>query len=245
MESFRTKQLADDQLEAFDSEFIDRNRRNKIKAYINRDFPSGEFSFLDIGGGNGTFADKILESYPLARGTVIDNSELLLSKNSMNSRKRTVHAPIEGVGPILSEKFDIIFMNFLLHHLVGSSYRDTRKNQVLGLKAAKDLLAFGGRISIFENLFDGLVLDIIPSHLIFQLTSSKILAPVIRTLGANTAGVGVCFLSKKEWEKTIMLAGLEILLFTDDDEFDINLYKRIFLHLGYVRRGHFWCASAC
>ncbi|NJO57968.1 MAG: class I SAM-dependent methyltransferase [Richelia sp. RM2_1_2] len=81
------KQLEDSQLETFDTEYVNDKRWQIIKEQIERDFPEGDFTFLDVGGGNGLFADRLLSNYPKSRGTVLDNSELLLSKNKSNSRK--------------------------------------------------------------------------------------------------------------------------------------------------------------
>jgi hypothetical protein len=66
------------------------------------------------------------------------------------------------------------------------------------------------------------------------------LAPIIRKLGANTAGVGVCFLSQRQWVKTIISSGLIIDNYTDDIPWQFPAYKKLFLHLGHVRIGHFW-----
>ena len=65
------KQLADDQLAAFDTEYVTEPLWDILKRRIDRAFPDGRFSFIDIGGGNGVFADRLLAAYPDATGTVL------------------------------------------------------------------------------------------------------------------------------------------------------------------------------
>src|SRR5689334_6317063 len=73
--------LSDDQLAAFDWEHVSASQWRHFTACVDRDFPTGEFSVLDVGGGNGLFADRILTNFPRARVTVLDTSEMLLSRN--------------------------------------------------------------------------------------------------------------------------------------------------------------------
>jgi hypothetical protein len=68
------KQLEDSQLETFDAEYVNDQRWKIIKAQRDKDFPNGDFNFLDVGGRNGVFADRLLEYYPNSKGTVLDNA---------------------------------------------------------------------------------------------------------------------------------------------------------------------------
>ena len=239
----KVKQLDDDQLEGFDWEFIDSEKRQAIFTQINRDFPSGEFSFIDIGGGNGSFTDRVLNAFPKSKGLVIDNSEMLLSKNEPRAGKSVLCESVENLENVLTEKYDIVFFNLILHHLVGDSYSASRQFQRKELEQAIRVLDDRGRISVFENVYDGSVIDSVPSHMIFNLTVSKPLKKLVSKLGANTAGVGVCFLSKRQWEAELSGVGLQVTNYSNHREFEINKLKKTVLHLGYVRGGHFWCET--
>jgi Methyltransferase domain len=237
------KQLEDSQLETFDTEYVNEKRWKIIKAQIDKDFPDGDFSFLDVGGGNGVFADQLLEYYPKSRGAVLDNSQLLLSKNVTNSRKTIICDSVENLSK-LETKYDLICFNWLLHHLIGNSYLDTRKNISTAISTVIPLLTDRGRVSIFENMYDGLVVDGLPSILIFTLTSSKAIAGFIKKMGANTAGVGVCFLSQKQWVQVLEKTSLNLLKYSDDDKWPISPKLNIFLHIGNIRCGHFWLVDS-
>jgi hypothetical protein len=234
-------QLNDDQLKVFDTEHVNDRQWIPIKRCIDRDFPDGRFTFLDLGGGNGNFADRLLENYPRSRGAVLDNSELLLSRNKPHPNKRLVFGSIENLDQVVDAQYDLIFFNWVLHHLViQSSYARTRESMRLALRAALPILTDRGRVSIYEDLYNGLLIDGAPGWLVYQLTTVKTIARLIRSLGANTAGVGVCFLSHKQWCSTLKRNGLRVLDYTNDDLQTVPWTRTAFLHVGRLRCGHFW-----
>jgi ubiquinone/menaquinone biosynthesis C-methylase UbiE len=236
------KTLDDEQLETFDTEYVNEARWKLFEPCVERDFPDGNFSFLDIGGGNGRFADRLLLSYPNSSATILDNSQLLLDRNQFNLRKTLINTSVETLEHHLDKKYDLICLNWVLHHLVSDSYNKTRNNITNILAKMKLLLTPRGRISIFENMYSGLIIDDFPSYLIYQLTSSKEIARFIKSQGANTAGVGVCFLSQKQWSLTIKALDFEIIQYSDDEKWNIPWKWNVFLHIKNIRCGHFWLA---
>jgi hypothetical protein len=238
------RKLDASQVEAFDTEYVDDARWLSVKASIDRDFPDGAFTFLDVGGGNGVFADRLLAAYSRSDGTVLDNSEVLLARNQPNERKTVMLDSVENLEH-LEKKYDIIFLNWLLHHVVSESYAQTRRNQLWTLSAVNALLTERGRVSVFENLYEGFLIGNLPSRIIFLLTSSQAIKGIARRLGANTAGVGVCFLSEKKWLSTIHAAGLTVRnrAAPDDWPWELPLGWRICLHLRRRFVGHFWLSA--
>lgn len=240
--AIRIRRLADRQLVNFDKEYVEDRKWAAMRACIDREFSEKPFSFLDIGGGNGVFADRILVAYPQSRGVVLDNAQILLQKNTdRGHRKRIVQGCAEDLATLfVGERFDIIFMNWVLHHLVGDSYSSTTANVKHVLCASGGILCDQGRISIFEHMYDGLILDSLPSHIIYHLTSTKRLAPLVRRFGANTAGVGVCFRSRRGWSAIICNAGMEVIRYSESPPWPIRPSHRLLLHMGNIRGGHFW-----
>jgi SAM-dependent methyltransferase len=239
----RILELPDDQILNFDLDFISDGRFAAITACLDRDFPSGSFRFLDVGGGNGAFADRLLEHYPLSRGTVVDNAKVLIDRNAPNPRKTLAHMSVEDMAAALGpDRFDVVFFNFSLHHFVVPSYRRTRELQRRALIASRPLLTEGGRVSVVENLCDGYVPGL-SGYLIFTATSSKALAPIIRRLGSNTAGVGVCFLDRNGWRTEMRRAGFRVLDFDPERyENDLSRHKKALLLIRDLRCAHFWLA---
>jgi SAM-dependent methyltransferase len=238
--------LDNGQLEKFDQDHVRDGLWAHIKAAIDRDFPDGRFTFLDLGGGNGNFADRVLASYPEAEGTVLDNSALLLGKNRPHPRKRLVAEGAENLGRLEIGTFDLVCCNMVLHHMLGAGYAETRGNILRVLADIRRRLTARGRISICENCYDGLWADNAPGWIIYQLTSTPWLAPLARGQGANTAGVGVCFQSLRSWRALAERAGFGGLEFSQDmtDIWGIPLRWALFLHLRAVRVGHLWGRAA-
>lgn len=235
------KKLADNQVERFDTEYVNDELWDSLKRKIDNKFGSKPFCFLDIGGGNGLFADRMLETFPNSTCLLVDNSEVLLRRNKISARKTLIIKSIEDISEIfVDQKFDIIFLNWVLHHLVGKDYRSSIINIQKTLKIAKEHLSNDGFISIYENLYNGFVNNL-PSHIIFQLTSLKLIAPLTKKFGANTAGCGVCFLSKKRWVDLLLGLGLTIIKDEEYEVWKIPLIRKIFLNIRIVRVGHFWC----
>lgn len=243
--TIRTRRLQNDQLEAFDTEYVTAELWDLVTALVRRSWPSGEFSFIDLGGGNGNFADRLLDAFPGARGTVLDSSRLLLDRNAPHPRKRLVEGGVEDIAGLLGEeRFDLACLNWVLHHLVADTHRRSIENQREILRRVKGMLRPGGRLSVFENFYNGALIDWLPGRLIFEATASRALSPLTRRLGANTAGVGVCFRSRREWVEALEAAGYRIRHAADDAPWHMGLARRALLHVGRAGKGHLWCAPA-
>jgi ubiquinone/menaquinone biosynthesis C-methylase UbiE len=244
MENIRV--LDDSQTEAFDVDYMYEARWLKLKAFIDRDFPDGKFSLLDVGGGNGNFADLVLRSYPEATAVVVDLSDPLLAKNTPNPRKKVLKGSATELQPI-EGPFDIVCCNWLLHHLVGDTYRQSLTNIEGTLAQCRRLLTPRGRVCIWENRYDGMLVDGAPGWLIYSLTSMRSIAKFTHAMGANTAGVGVCFQSRQQWKRHFSNTGLKVRDETADSNFHASRkpsFKRLALHLKPVGPILFWLEPA-
>ena len=236
----RVRRLDDSQLASFDEEYVGDKEWKIVHTCIDRHFSNRPFSFLDVGGGNGLFADRLLENYPKSRGTVLDNAEFLLSKNKRcGERKRVICESAGSLEKLFAgEQFDVIFMNWVLHHLVADSYSCTTETVKSVLQMSGRILHEQGRILIFEHMYNGWLIDNLPSHIIYHLTCCRKLAGLMKLLGANTAGVGVCFRSKRAWLRIIQDAGMNV-VYTDGSRWPQPIAYKLLLHMGNIRGGHF------
>jgi len=235
------KKLDDQQVLDFDTDYIQDDDWNKLVEHLWVLFPEGDFSFLDIGGGNGVFCDKVLDAFPKSTAVLLDNSEYLISLNKQSERKRIICDSVEHVDKLFQgEAFDVIFLNLVLHHFINNSYKATYKNVTDTFLHLKPLLSSRGCIYVFEDFYNGLIFDGLTSYLIFTLTSSKMLARWTRKLGANTGGTGVCFRSRKQWGKIIKACGYKIIHEGESHLFMFPLWKRVLLHMGKVNMGYLW-----
>jgi SAM-dependent methyltransferase len=172
-------------------------------------------NILDLGGGNGAFADQLLARFPKSTVTILDISAALLEKNISSPRKELVHGSIEDMLAILPERnFDYITINWVLHHLVGNNYRACKENCVRTLKSCKALLRPNGMLIIAEDTFEGYLGSNLPSHLIYAITSIRWRWFVRLSQGwFNTAGVGVCFQSQQVWQRIFVETGFDLIAF--------------------------------
>jgi hypothetical protein len=238
-------QLSDNQLMAFDTEYVTDRLWVPVKRCIDRDFPGGRFTFLDVGGGNGVFADRVLANYPASTGVVLDNSAFLLRRSQPHPRKWMVLENVENLERVAQEKYDLVFLNWVLHHLiVRSSYLGSKEHMRRVLNSILMLLTEQGRVSIYENMYNGLIIDSAPSWIVYQLTSSRTMAQLFKKYGANTAGVGVCFHSYRQWFSIITQIGFKVLDYTDDLDWSIPWTWMALLHIGNIRCGHFWLSRS-
>ncbi len=217
-------------------------------------WPSGisavaKFSILDVGGGTGYFADRMLDRFPAARVHLLDNAKFQLERNVPHPRKNLHLGSAEDMLDVFgNRRFDLVCFNYVVHHLVLNSYGRTRNMQRKALSDGAALLAPGGRISLVEHLCNSFVHSV-SSRLVYQLTSSRPLAPLVKKFGANTAGVGVCFLEEKSWLGNLDAVGLRVLqLSREYVEWGLqeNLRRRAIKRLLLLRsfyRGLFWAAK--
>ncbi len=119
MQAPAVRVLSDLQLAAFDHDCITDSAFENTASCLRSTFPNGKFFFLDVGGGRGFFADRVLTEFPLSRGIVLDNAASALQANVQNDRKGTLLGSGTELGKLFpSAMFDIVFFNFVLHHFV-------------------------------------------------------------------------------------------------------------------------------
>jgi SAM-dependent methyltransferase len=204
--------LSIEQLKHFDLEFRDWTEyRTLLDELLSKPRQS---TLLDIGGGNGQFLDHVLEEFPNCEGILLDNSDYMLSRNKTHARKRLTRGSALEVHKVVSPgSCDLITVNVLLHHLVGSTYSAATAATIAALNNASRVLTANGRIVVYEQVYDGLVPWLEPGVMIFKLTSLRapLLTPMLRRLGANTAGVGVAFRSARAWTRVFKAAGLRVI----------------------------------
>ncbi|WP_394242156.1 class I SAM-dependent methyltransferase [Vibrio astriarenae] len=205
------RKLDSKQTSSFDVEYIDRRMFKTLQDQLDAFFDTSQpFHLLDVGGGNGMYADKVLAHYPTSVVTLVEPENTLLEKNRPNLRKKLLSSSFQDMK--LVKIYDIIQFNWVLHHFVADTYEATKQLQFEALEKCYECLAPGGIVVIFENFYEGVLARNLPSSLIYHSTASKFLAPITHRMGANTAGVGVCFHSRSTWHDMILDAGFASVL---------------------------------
>jgi len=237
--------LSEAQNAAFHAEFHSFEELDAKFQLLDELIEDRPFKVLDLGGGNGLFADQLLARFPKSSVAVLDISSLLLENNTLSYRKELIQGSIEFMGDILvGRKFDCITVNWVLHHLVGRNYDACRKNCLDTLKQCRNLLNPNGILLVAENMFDGYLRSNLPSHLIYAITSIR--APWFVRLTKrffNTAGVGVCFRSQQAWQDIFAESGFDSIAFQRGYVWELRSLRAMAFHLLFLRsvcHGHFF-----
>ncbi len=208
--SHSVRLLSSQQMKNLDVEYISDGMFSYITTAIDRYLRLDKLGIVDVGGGSGSYADRLLDSYAKSLVTVVEPDKYLLNKNNRHKRKILYQGLYQDC-QLLPESYDAVEFNWVLHHFISDSYEKTVEMQKDGIKSAYLQLRKDGLLLIFENFYDGWLLSDIPCRLIYGLTASKRLEKIIRSLGANTAGVGVCFHSERKWIHMIKEQGFTII----------------------------------
>lgn len=234
--------LREDQLDAFDREYVSDERFTPIQAFLKARYADDPFMFVDAGGGNGVFADRILALFPQAHCAVLDLSASLLAKNTPDPRKKIICGSIENLSELLrGTQPDVIFFNWVLHHLVHTGSYEKSSNEVIrALDTARRTVGPRGFVAVYENCYEGVLIASLSSRLIFAVTSSKTLAKLARVAGANTAGVGVLFRPKQGWLDMFRRARLQVEHLYEDHPWTMPVRWRIPLMIRRVNCAQFW-----
>ena len=237
-----TVRLTDEQLVSYDMDFIDDELFASIRDAIAERFGAGPFAFVDAGAGIGGFVDRLLEEFPNATGVALDNAPSLLERNAAHPRKTVVLGGAEDLARIFAgQRFDVAFFNFALHHFVLPSYGATRRLQRDVLGAAHAVLTERGAVSICENVADGRFIANLPGRIVFELTARRSLAALVRKLGANTAGTGVCFNARAAWYADLAAAGFVVERYRERTwSGTLSPLKRALLTMERWRGAHLW-----
>lgn len=174
--------------------------------------PDRPLALVDLGGGDGRILDGCLEALPRARGTLVELAGEMVDANVPHPRKTTLQGDLLHLESLLpaGEQYDLILFNVVLHHCLGTTAAASRALQQRVLGEASRRLTSTGRVVVVEQIHESPVFPGLASRVIYYLTRSRLLAPLVRHGGANTAGVGVLFASEKRLLRLYDDAGLAV-----------------------------------
>ena len=130
-----------------------------------------------------------------------------------------------------------------LHHAVDGRYRSCGGRAAEVVRQVRAILAPGGRFSLFEMSYRGRPVETLCGRIIFALTSSRILGPLCRRLGANAAGVGVRFQPEAAWQDLLARTGFDVIETVRAEPFRFPFYVRVPPAMRTVEPVHFWCRA--
>ena len=175
-------------------------------------------ALLDVGCGGGAFLDMFLDRFPAGTATGVDISQQMLGRNLPNVRKTLLAGDALALSAKIGE-FDAISVDTMMHHLIArEGYRQTIERIRRFLLSLHSLMRPSGVIVIREIYHEFRVRPALGSRTIFEMTTLKVPAMierVMRRAGLQTANVGVCFLTREQWQKLFDETGFTVAAMED------------------------------
>jgi ubiquinone/menaquinone biosynthesis C-methylase UbiE len=191
----------------------------------------GNIKILDIGGASGYFSFALCNYFAEIECEIIvlDNTRYS-TWSEFGDKLKFVENTASNLRKIFSENtFDLIFANRVFHHFVKDSWNNT----ITGIEDIMDqisaILKTDGYFCITDYFYDGMLFDTSASKIIYSLTSCKmpLLVRIFRKIEAKSAGVGVCFLSKKMWVNSLNKNGFLIDRIYEGHKLKRGLFREI------------------
>ena len=171
-------------------------------------------SVLDVGCGGGKFLDMLLERFPAAQATGIDISAQMLASNVPRARKTLQQGDALALPQSLGE-FDAICVDTVMHHLIDrAGYQQTIARIRTFLQSLHRHMRPGGVVLIREIYHEYRMRAELGSRMIFQASTLNVPAfaeRAMRAAGLQTANVGVCFLTRRQWQQVFAGSGFRVL----------------------------------
>jgi ubiquinone/menaquinone biosynthesis C-methylase UbiE len=158
---------------------------------------------LDIGGASGNFALALCKYFSeiSCEVVVVDNTRYR-TWTEYADKITFIENSADNLNALFSENtFDLIFANRVFHHFVKGTWNKTIAGINDIMKQIAIILKNDGYFCITDYFYDGRFFDTSSSRIIYTLTSCKmpLFVSLFRKIEAKSAGIGVCFLSKKMW----------------------------------------------
>lgn len=154
-------------------------------------------SIADFGGGNGRLLDRVLDCLPDALGVNYEVSAYLRRLNKQRPNKIIVSDSF--LSQKIDSKYDLIFINWVFHHLVGVNIGSTSALMQQAADVAFQALRPNGLLVVSENLLKSVFPVGVSSGALFGITKSRFLKPIVSRMrdGKTIAGVGIYYLSEQ------------------------------------------------
>jgi hypothetical protein len=112
-------------------------------------------------------------------------------------------------------RFDVIAIDTVMHHLISrAGYTQTLENITHFLCSLHKHMEPGGTLLIREIYHEYFAVPSFGSRTIYEASTLSVPAPIaklLRRAGIQTANVGVCFLTRSQWQQAFADAGFAIL----------------------------------
>jgi ubiquinone/menaquinone biosynthesis C-methylase UbiE len=185
------------------------------KDVINEMSKRKSVTILDVGGGAGYFVKEIESRIPkdVKLEIYLLDTNVYDTWNDENERIHYIEGDAVNIDKLFGAKtFDYVFCNMIFHHLLGNSFKSSREIREKVLSSIYTVLKDDGHIGIIDNYNDGYIIDGISCRIIYGMTTvtNPVIVKLCKIMGSNSAGVGVCMMSRKMWNRLIESCNFKI-----------------------------------
>jgi hypothetical protein len=197
------KILSTEQIEAFHHDHFVESQVNHFLAICP---PDGVANVIDMGGGCGFFAKRLMSQSDYAVKVVdMDEASVTVCRESGIDARQG-----DALNIAVTGNEEIVTFNLILHHLVGMTEKATLELQTKALAVWRPHIR---SVFVHEYIYESYIANF-SGWLIYQITKNPVLSwfgravsTVVPTLKANTFGVGVRFRASEEWRRVFESAG--------------------------------------
>lgn len=188
----------------------------RFAKYLDRYRNKAELRILDIGGATGDFAYGIKRYFGDIdiQVSVIDPTEYSTwSPEKLGNEIQFICDSSENIEKLfMPQSFDLVFANRVIHHFVQPGWRRSLQGIENVMRSVNTILKDDGLFCIMDHFYNGCFFDCSSSFLVHSFTSIKnpTIAGWVKKMGAESAGVGTCFLSEKMWMDKLNKTGFDI-----------------------------------
>jgi ubiquinone/menaquinone biosynthesis C-methylase UbiE len=190
---------------------------------------------LDVGGASGYFAMALSKYFgeKICEIVVVDTTKystwIVVNRSNNIHNINFIEDFVENLNKYFSENtFDLIFANRVFHHFVNKTWEKTIASINYSMAQITRVLKNDGCFCVTDYFYDGYFFNTSSSKIIYTLTSCKnpLLISIFRKIESQSAGIGVCFLSRKMWFDLFDRNGLSVEQLREGCPVNYSLFRK-------------------
>lgn len=184
-------------------------------------------NLLDIGGGGGCFTKICKESFQETNLCIVDPSKSLMQKQKLEGVKLIIGKLPNELN--IEEKFDYIHIKEVLHHVTGSSIRESKNLLKVSLINSQSVLNKDGYIFIHELFYESYLIPTFTRTMIFYFLKLQNLLGIKIPVKEFIQGLDVCFYTRSELKNIYNDLGFDIIDYYEENWNKNKLAKMMLL----------------
>jgi SAM-dependent methyltransferase len=185
-------------------------------------------SFLDIGGGSGSFSSFLKRNCNELEVTLIDPSLKMLEKNFDKTIDKYQGQLPNNLNILKGKKFNYILIKDVLHHITGKSIKQSNKLVIESLTNTRNLMVDDGYLMIHELFYESYLYPTLSRTCIFYILKFQEIIGFKFLPKEFFLKLNVCFYTRTELQHFFQKSGFGI-IGTYKEDWPNNLKTQLLL----------------